>query len=380
MATLLFANFATTTTAGSITNSATAVNLASGTGALFPSPGAGEYFVGTFVDAATGLIREIVWCTARTGDSLTIVRAQEGTTGLAWAAGSVFSILWTAGQCAAMLQSGAFQQQTANYAVDSGTANSLVISLTPAPLSLTDLIGAPVRVLVNNNNSGASTISVNGLAATAIENPNGTALSADQLIADGVAEFIYSNGVFQLISTTGPAGIYAPINSPAFTGTPTAPTPITSDNSTKIATTAYVTAKMGTFISNPSPALTGTPTAPTAATGTSTTQIATTAFAQPGRSNTTNGYVKLPGGTIIQWGTSTGFNNAYVGATVTFPLAFPTACFNVNATVKTGSATVHNQVSAQVSGISSTQCVLALTNTGSDHNYPVDVCWIAVGH
>ena len=33
---------------------------------------------------------------------------------------------------------------------------------------------------------------------------------------------------------------YAPISSPVFTGTPTAPTPLTSDNSTKIATTAWV--------------------------------------------------------------------------------------------------------------------------------------------
>lgn len=32
----------------------------------------------------------------------------------------------------------------------------------------------------------------------------------------------------------------APINSPALTGTPTAPTPSTSDNSTRIATTNYV--------------------------------------------------------------------------------------------------------------------------------------------
>lgn len=35
----------------------------------------------------------------------------------------------------------------------------------------------------------------------------------------------------------------APLASPALTGTPTAPTPVTNDNSTKIATTAYVTAK-----------------------------------------------------------------------------------------------------------------------------------------
>ena len=62
--------------------------------------------------------------------------------------------------------------------------------------------------------------------------------------------------------------------SPAFTGTPTAPTPIATDNSTLLATTAFVQAqKINT-------ALTGIPTAPTAVTSDSSTQIATTAFVQ----------------------------------------------------------------------------------------------------
>ncbi len=42
----------------------------------------------------------------------------------------------------------------------------------------------------------------------------------------------------------------APVDSPALTGSPTAPTPATSDNSTKVATTAYVTAKVGAMSSS----------------------------------------------------------------------------------------------------------------------------------
>lgn len=61
----------------------------------------------------------------------------------------------------------------------------------------------------------------------------------------------------------------ADANSPAFSGTPTAPTASTGTNTTQIATTAFVTT---------SPAFSGTPTAPTASEGTNTTQIATTAF------------------------------------------------------------------------------------------------------
>ena len=44
--------------------------------------------------------------------------------------------------------------------------------------------------------------------------------------------------------------VYAPLASPALTGTPTAPTQTASDNSTKIATTAYVTGAIATAISS----------------------------------------------------------------------------------------------------------------------------------
>lgn len=44
--------------------------------------------------------------------------------------------------------------------------------------------------------------------------------------------------------------VYAPLASPALTGSPTAPTQTASDNSTKIATTAYVTGAIATAISS----------------------------------------------------------------------------------------------------------------------------------
>lgn len=70
----------------------------------------------------------------------------------------------------------------------------------------------------------------------------------------------------------------APLASPALTGTPTAPTASQADNSTKIATTAYVDTGLALKAPLASPTLTGTPAAPTAAVGTNTTQLATTAF------------------------------------------------------------------------------------------------------
>jgi hypothetical protein len=106
---------------------------------------------------------------------------------------------------------------------------------------------------------------------------------------------------------------YAPLASPALTGTPTAPTAAANTNTTQVATTAYVQTELADLVNSApatldtlkelsdalgadanfattvtnnlalkaplaSPALTGTPTAPTAAVGTDSTQVATTAF------------------------------------------------------------------------------------------------------
>jgi hypothetical protein len=49
-----------------------------------------------------------------------------------------------------------------------------------------------------------------------------------------------STAIATKLDTTTAASTYAPLASPALTGTPTAPTPATSDDSTKIATTEYV--------------------------------------------------------------------------------------------------------------------------------------------
>jgi hypothetical protein len=69
---------------------------------------------------------------------------------------------------------------------------------------------------------------------------------------------------------------YAPLASPAFTGTPTAPTPSPGTDSTQIATTAWV--KNFDYAPTNSPTLTGNPKSVTPSTGDNDTSIATTAF------------------------------------------------------------------------------------------------------
>lgn len=70
----------------------------------------------------------------------------------------------------------------------------------------------------------------------------------------------------------------APKASPTFTGSPVAPTPSTSDNSTLVATTAYVKANLASYAPLASPTFTGSPVAPTQASSDSSTKIATTGF------------------------------------------------------------------------------------------------------
>lgn len=83
----LFANNATTNLAVSINATQTTITVDFGKGALFPSPTGGDYFIVTLEDVATGDF-EIVRATARAGDIMTVVRAQENTVGLVLALGA----------------------------------------------------------------------------------------------------------------------------------------------------------------------------------------------------------------------------------------------------------------------------------------------------
>lgn len=91
---VLYTNNATTTLSGAITNVATSISVATGTGALFPSPTNPDFFYATLVDSSNNI--EIVKVTARTSDTMTVTRAQEGTTARAYAAGDRFELRVTA--------------------------------------------------------------------------------------------------------------------------------------------------------------------------------------------------------------------------------------------------------------------------------------------
>lgn len=89
-----FANNAFGTLNAGINNSATSITLSSGQGARFPTLASGEYFYATLIDTSNNL--EVVKCTARSTDVLTVTRAQESTTAQAFAIGDRIELRVTA--------------------------------------------------------------------------------------------------------------------------------------------------------------------------------------------------------------------------------------------------------------------------------------------
>lgn len=95
----LFTNNAFGALASAINGAATTIVLASGNGSKFPSVTGGDYFLATLIGLDSNGVEstwEIVKCTARSTDQLTVIRGQEGTTATSWNAGTRIEIRWTA--------------------------------------------------------------------------------------------------------------------------------------------------------------------------------------------------------------------------------------------------------------------------------------------
>ncbi|HCA7333183.1 TPA: tail fiber protein [Klebsiella pneumoniae] len=103
--TLLANNNAKSVLAAGISASATVITVGTGAGALFPSPVSGEsYFKLTITDAATKTISEIMHVTSVSGDVMTVIRGQEGTTPRVWSTNDIVANMMTAGTFKSCLQ------------------------------------------------------------------------------------------------------------------------------------------------------------------------------------------------------------------------------------------------------------------------------------
>jgi hypothetical protein len=183
------------------------------------------------------------------------------------------------------------------------------------------------------------------------------------------------------LSTTGAASIGGALTvtgAAALNGGGTSTTVATADNSTAIATTAFVKAQA--YATLASPALTGTPTAPTAALGTNTTQIATTAFVNSEIAN--DAPSKTGTGASGTWGISiTG--NAATATTLATARAINGVSFNGSADINVPDLRASNgTVLIDGTGVTSAVNYIGLVNAiaggtpaistaGADTNIPL---------
>ena len=211
-----FTNNATTTVPGTTSNVTTSITVATGTGVLFPTITGSEFFIATLVntvalDPGFGQM-EIVKVTARSGDVMTVVRGQEGTSGTNFPSGVLFELRPTA------------------QAFDNIYTEVLELESTKAPIASPTFTGdpkAPTPTLGDNDTSIATT----GYVQTAfntygdrhvnmIINPHG-AIQQETTTAVTVAGGTYyadqwlaakqsSSGVLQAGVTTGTISLYDP--------------------------------------------------------------------------------------------------------------------------------------------------------------------------
>jgi hypothetical protein len=165
----------------------------------------------------------------------------------------------------------------------------------------------------------------------------------------------------------------APLASPVFTGDPQAPTPLTADNDTSIATTAFVKAQGYSTVTLPitesnvtnlvsdlaakaplaSPVFTGDPQAPTPLTADNDTSVATTAFVKAQNYLTGNQTITLTGDVTGSGATSIATTIA-TGAVTT--AKFASSVYSATNPVVDGTATPG----------------VAATVARSDHVHPTD--------
>lgn len=167
-----FTNNASATLATSINTSVTTVQVTAGQGGQFPALSVGEYFYATLVDSSNNL--EIVKVTARSSDSLTVVRGQDNTVPRAFVAGDKIELRTTAAALNAILQdakeysdSSAGNLISAHVSDPSDAHDASAISVVPAgSIAATDVQAALVELDSEKVAKTTTITASNGITAT----------------------------------------------------------------------------------------------------------------------------------------------------------------------------------------------------------------------
>lgn len=177
----------------------------------------------------------------------------------------------------------AVDNKTAAYTIVDGDCGKIITAdATGAAFSLAIDPTAGLRsgwyVIVQKTDATANSVTIDPASTDTINGITTFVLSKQR---DAVLIVRATNSTFVALTLPNTANL-ARLDGAAFTVSPTMPTPSGGDNTTKGATTAFVTSAVAAAVAPlaplASPAFTGTPTAPTASPGDNDTSIATTAF------------------------------------------------------------------------------------------------------
>ena len=203
---------------GGYTSGSGSLSLVTGDGAKFPALSGSQWYRVTVIQKAlaysslaTAANYTIFKATRISGDTLTEISVIEGSTDRNYVLGDVVEVRVTAGTVADM-------QSAIN-----------TLETTYAPLASPTFTGTPTAPTLDTSDNSTK------IATTAYVQAQNYLTS----VFGRTGEIVATTGDYDVAQVTGAA----PLASPAFTGTPTALTPATADNSTAVATTAYVKAQ-----------------------------------------------------------------------------------------------------------------------------------------
>lgn len=179
-----FANNAASTLNGAINDSTTTIVVATGEGSRFPSVGNFRLLIG--LDPFTA---EIVLATARTSDTITVVRGQEGSTAQAWGNGTSVTHIMTAGAIEQI------RTQFTTVVDEIYTTNTVSVD--------------PLGTVASDHGDGSAQLYVNGKIL-------GTSFSAGEIplttqnfnyVSDALQSFVVPDGVTLIkVKMWGPGG------------------------------------------------------------------------------------------------------------------------------------------------------------------------------
>lgn len=292
----LYANNAYSVLANSISDTATTINIAPGTGSRFPSPTGEQFFRLTITSsAAPNSSIEIVYVTARSSDALTVIRGREDTVAQSWVVNDL---------CANEATAGTYNQFMQPYAaIDTGTANLYSVN---TPQHETSYYTGMMCIFwtLNTNTVSSPTLNLNGLGTRLIKNADGSALVAGQLPANTPICCVYNSsdsswrlynplGMQKKLSLTASRAVISDSSGNATTG---------STTSTEVGYLAGVTSAIQTQLN---------------------TKVQFDDFYSG------SGYQVLPSGLIIQFGTKTVTGSGAVTSLTSLPVSFTNTAYQI---------------------------------------------------